>query len=117
MAWCCMKSHVDGVTYSREPDAARLDVQIHQVVDYTTLEIVLDAVDDDIGSDISQFDISQVLFFLINRLVDLFVLGNAVQEVLGGQLGILVLIVWASSFDVYDISHDERLIVADGLDK
>lgn len=117
MAMWCRESHVQGATYSRKPNAARLDVKIHQVVDHTALEIVLDAVDDNIGSDVGELDIGQILFFVVNRLIDLLVLGNAVQEVFGGHLGILALVVWAGGFDVDDVSHDERLIVADGLDK
>lgn len=103
-------------TYTRQPDGTWLDVEIHQIVDNTTLEIVLDTVDDTLLADIHKLQICQVILRLVNSLVDLLIIGDTVTEILCSLLGVHSDVVWGGCLDFQDIAHDKVLVVALGLD-
>jgi hypothetical protein len=106
-----------GSAYTRQPDRSLLDVQIHEVVDDTTLQVILDQVDDALFANIQDLQIRQVTLVLANCLVDLLVVANTVAEVLGCLLGVLALIVGGCGLDLEDIAHNQVLIIALAFDK
>jgi hypothetical protein len=94
-------------------------VEVHEIVDNPTLQIVPDAVDDHLSAHVHNLEVRQVVLItiLIDRLVDLLIVANAFAEVQSGLLRILTLVVRASGLNVPDVGHDELLIVALGLDE
>lgn len=94
-------------------------MKVHQVVHYATLQVVRDAIYDDLASDIQDLEVGvfALVAIAVNGLVDLFVVPDPVPEVEGSLLGVLALVVGARSFDVADVGHDHVLVVALGLDK
>lgn len=93
-------------------------MQVHEVIDNATLQVVLDPVDDDLLANVEDFQIRQVVLVpvFVDRLVDLFVISNAAPEVDGSLLWILAFVVGAGCLDVSYICHDQFLVVALGLD-
>lgn len=63
-------------------------MEIHEVVDNSRLQIILYTVDYDMLAHIHDFQIRQVTLSFVNRLIDLFVVANAVPEVLGSRFRI-----------------------------
>lgn len=94
-------------------------MKVHEIVHYAALQVVLDAVDDDLSTDVHDLEISEVILILVlvDGLVDLLVVADAVAEIQRGLLGVLALIIRASGLNVPNIGHDELLVVALGLDK
>lgn len=94
-------------------------MQVHEVVDDATLEIVLDTVDDDLLANIHQFQVGVVVLILvaINSLVDLFVVLDPIAKVLSRLFWILALVVGACQLDVTDVGHDGLFIIAFAFDK
>src|SRR5690606_9417872 len=70
----------EGYSYSRQPDGSRCNVKIHEIVHDTALEIVANAVDDDLLSDVDKLHICKIL--LGNRFVNLLIVANSVHKVL-----------------------------------
>lgn len=64
-------------------------MQVHQVVDDTRLKVVLETVDDDLSTNVNELAVGEVLFVLVNGLVDGLVVANALAEVLSCDLGVL----------------------------
>lgn len=106
-------------TYPGEPDRSRSDVKVHQVVDDTALQIILDTVDDDLLAHVHELEVGvlALVAVVVQRLVDLLVIADAVPEVLGGLFRVLATVVRAGELDVADVGHDEVLVVAFALDK
>lgn len=94
-------------------------MQVHEVIYNAGLEVVVDLVDDDLGANIHNLDIRQVLLVAIriDGLIDLLVVADAIPKVERRSLGIGALVVGRGGLDLEDIGHDERLVVAAGLDK
>ena len=92
-------------------------MQVHQVVYHTALKVIANLIDDDLFSNIDQLDVRESLFVLVDGLVDLLIVADAVTEVLGCYLGILILVVGRSCLDLQNIAHDDLLIIALGLNK
>ena len=104
---------IHGFPVSREPDGTRADVQVHEVIHHPTLKIVLYAVDYDLGADIHDLEICEVVLvaILVNGLIDLLIHLDPLAEVQGGHFRILILIIGASSLDVADVGHYQVLVV------
>jgi hypothetical protein len=81
----------DWISYPTEKDAPGSNMQVHEVVNNSGLEISLNVVDDDLTAHVDQFDVGQIL--LRNGLVHLLVVHNPRFEVLDGLLWIHVLVV------------------------
>lgn len=92
-------------------------MEIHEIVDDPALQVVMDLIDDDLTPDVDQLDVRQVLLVLIDGLIDLFVHANAVPKVVGRNLRVLAHVIRTCGLDLTDIGHDERLIIALGLDE
>ena len=103
---------VRGVAYARQPNRSRLDMQVHQIVDNPTLQVVLNAIDDDLLADIHELQIRKITLGLINCLVNLLVIFDAITEVLSSYLGVQPYVVWRCSLDLQNIAHDQVFIVA-----
>jgi hypothetical protein len=93
-------------------------VQVHQVIYNAGLEVVVDLVDDDLSTNIHNLDICEVLLVALRiyGLIDLLVVADAIPKVEGRSLGIGALVVGRGGLDLEDVGHDERLVVAAGLD-
>ena len=106
-------------TYSREPDRPGSDVQIHEIVNDATLQVVLDTIDDDLLAHVHELEISVLILvtIVVNRFVDLLIHLDAVAEILGRLLGILATVVGTGRFDVADVGHDELLVITLALYK
>jgi hypothetical protein len=94
-------------------------MQIHEVVNDTTLQVVRNPVDDDLLADIHDFQIRKVIFIavFVDRLIHLFVHADAISEILRSSLGVLALVVGTRRLYIADVGHDESLIVAFALHK
>lgn len=112
-----VKSKTKEASYARQPDGARLDVEVLDVVHQAAGEVVLYLVDDDSRTDVDELDVGVRLLIVVDGFVGLFVVANAVAEVHSRQLRVLALIVRRGSLDFEDVVHDEILVIADGLDE
>jgi hypothetical protein len=94
-------------------------VEVHEVVDDAALEVVLDAVDDDLLADVHDLEegVLALVAVLIEALVDLLIVADAVAEVEGGGVRVLAGVVGAGSLHVADVGHDETLVVTTALDE
>lgn len=92
-------------------------MQVLNIVDQTTRQIILDLIDYDRRSNIDQLDISVLLFIIIDRFIGLLIIANAFAEVQRRQLRVLPLIIRRISLDFKDIGHDEIFIVTNRFDK
>ena len=86
-------------------------MKVHEVVNDATLQVVLDAIDDDLAANIDEFDVGHVRLILVDGLVDLLVVADPVAEVTGRFLRILTDVVWRGCFDFANVAHDEILVV------
>merc|ERR1711939_44513 len=102
-------------TYSAYPNASRLNVQVHQVVNYSTLKIVLYPVDDDLTAHIDDLAVCHVRLILIHRLVHPLIHRDTLSEILCRLLRILPLVIRRRKLHVFDVGHDQLLIVAFGF--
>ncbi len=92
-------------------------MKVHQKVDATALEVVLQPVDNDPLPNIDELDISQIGLVFADGLIDPLVVANAVEEVLGSRLRVLTDVIWRCSLDLEDVRHDDTLVIADGFDE
>lgn len=94
-------------------------MKVHKIIHYTTLKVILDAVDDDLSSHVHDLEVGQMILVPVgvDGLVHLFVVADAVSEVERGLLWVLALVVRTSSLDIPNVGHDELLFVTFGLDK
>lgn len=92
-------------------------MQVHEVVYNATLQIVLNAVDDDLLANVHDFEICIVALVAVtvDRLVDFLILADAPAKVVGSLLRVLVLVIGAASLDIEDIGHDDLFLVAEAL--
>ena len=68
-------------------------MEVHEVVNHTALQVILYLVDDDLLTDINEFDVRQVFFIFINCLVYFFIIANPVSKILSRNFRILSLVV------------------------
>ena len=106
-----------GWTYPTNPDAARLDVQVHEVVDHAALQVILYPVDDDLAADVDDLAVRHVALILVQRLVHPFIHPYPLPEILGRLFRILTLVVGTRGLDFEDIAHDDVLFIALALHK
>lgn len=92
-------------------------MQVLNIVDQPTGQVVLDLVNDDGGADVDQLNIGVLLLVIIDGLINLLVVADALAEVESGQLGVLPLVIRRGGLDFEDIGHDEILVIADRLDE
>lgn len=94
-------------------------MEVHEVVDNTTLEVVANAVDDDLLPHVHNLEEGQILLVavFVERLVHLFVVAYAIAEVESGRFGILALVIGTGGLDVANVHHDHVLVVTLGLNK
>lgn len=83
------------------------------------MQIVLNTIDDNLFANVHNLEICIVALVAvtINRLVDFFILADALAEISGGVLWVLALVVWAGCLDIENVGHDDLLLVAFALDK
>jgi hypothetical protein len=78
-------------------------MEIHQVVHNATLQVVSDLIDDAMLPDINELYVCENIFLLIDCLVNLFVIANAVEKILGRDLGVLANVVRGRGFHLHNI--------------
>ena len=99
-----------------EEDAPGFEVQIHQVEGNATLEVTVDAIQNDLTPDIDYLEIREVRFG--NCLVNSLVLFYAVKEVKFGLFWRSSCIIRVSGTDFErNIRGDDSWIVAHGFDE
>lgn len=86
-------------------------MKVHEVVYHTTLDVILDLVDDDVLADIDKLDIGKVGFVGVDRLVNPLVVADAVAEILSSLFGILANVVGRRCLHFENVAHDEILVV------
>ena len=64
-------------------------MKIHEVVNNSALQVILNTVDDDLLAHINQFHICQVLFILVDCLINLLIVSYAVPKVQCGGFRVL----------------------------
>lgn len=94
-------------------------MQIHEVVHDTTLQVILNAVDDDLFANVQNFEVGILVFItvLVKSLVRRLIFADAIEKVLRSGFRILATVVRAGGLDVTDIRHDNVLIVALAFDE
>ena len=94
-------------------------MQVHEIVNDAALEVVLNSVDDDLLANVHDFEVRVLIFVsvLVNCLVNLLVITDAVEKVLGSSFRVLTPVVRAGRFDIANVCHDDVLIVTLALDK
>jgi hypothetical protein len=94
-------------------------MEVHEVVNDSTLEIVPNSTDDDLLANVHDLKVSQMrlLAFGINSAVHFLVIANTVAEIKSGSLGVLAAVIWASGLNIANIGHDELFIIALALNK
>lgn len=70
-------------TMAGEPNGTGFDVEVCEEVYQAGLEVVLDAVDDDLVTDVGDLDVGEVFFGLVDGLVDFFVHFDTIAKVFG----------------------------------
>lgn len=103
------------VTYPAYPNVSRLNVQVHQVVNYSALEIILYPVDDDLAANIDNLAVCHVRLILIYRFIHPLIHRDTLSEILCRLLRILPLVVRRRKLHVFDIRHDQLFVVAFGF--
>ena len=91
-------------------------MKIHEVVHHSALQVILYPVDDDLLAHINQFHICQVLFILVDRLINLLIVPDPVPKVQCGGFWILALVVGGCGLDLHDVRHDGLFRITLGLD-
>lgn len=79
----------------------------------------MNTIDDDLFANVHNLEICIIALVAvsINRLVDFFILADALAEIPGGVLWVLALVVWAGGLDIENVGHDDLLLVAFALDE
>lgn len=104
-------------TYPTDPDTPRFDVQVHQIVDHATLQIILYPIDDDLTPHIDDLAVGHIALVLIQRLVHPLIHAYPLPEILRRLFGVLTLVVRTRRLDFEDIAHDDVLFIALALDE
>jgi hypothetical protein len=86
-------------------------MKIHQVIHHSRLQIILYPIDNDLAPHVNNLAISHIALVLVQRLIDSLVHLNPLSEILGGLFWVLALVVWRSSLDFEDVTHNEILVV------
>ena len=92
-------------------------MEIHEIVDNPTLEVVFDLVDDHLTTDIDKLDIREMLLILIDCLVNLLIFPDPIEEVPTRVFRILPYVIRRRGFHFHDVCHYDIVIVAFGLDE
>lgn len=92
-------------------------MQVHQVVNNPTLQVILDSIDDALFAHVHNLEVCEIVLGVINCLIDLLIIANAVSEILGSLLGVLANVVWRSGLDLKNVAHNEIFIVALALNE
>ena len=77
----------------------------------------MDSIDDALLANVHNLEVCEIVLGVINCLVDLLIVANAVSEILGSLLGVLANVVWRSGLDLKNVAHNEIFIVALALNK
>jgi hypothetical protein len=105
------------MTYSAYPNAPGLDVQVHEVVHHSRLQIVVYSVDDDLASNIDDLAICHVGLVLVQSFVHTLVHRYPLSEVDRRLFWVLAFIVGAGGLHFADVGHDHILVVALALNE
>jgi hypothetical protein len=92
-------------------------MEVHQIIHHSTLEIVLDLVDNNLLAHVDQLDVGEVAFVLVNALIHLLIITDSVAKIGCGRFWVLTLIVGRRRLDFQYVGHDQLFVVALGLDK
>jgi hypothetical protein len=87
-------------------------VEVHQVVYHTTLQVVLNLIDDDLLPHVDQLDVGEVPLILVDCLIDLFVVADTVAEIGSRLLWVLAHVVRRSRLHFQNVGHDQVFVVA-----
>ena len=68
-------------------------MKIHEVVHDSALQVILNLVDDDLLADIDQLHVCQVLFILIDCLINLLIVSYPVSKVQCSRFWVLAFVV------------------------
>ena len=90
-------------------------MEIHKVVYNSTLQVILYLIDNDLLAHIDQLDVSQVLFFLIDCLIDLFVVSYPVSKVQCRRFWVLAFVIGRCGLDLHNVRHNGLFRVTLGL--
>ena len=86
-------------------------MEVHKIVDDSTLKVVLDLIDNNLTPYVNQLDVCKVLLIVIDGLVNLLICLDPTKKIFACNLGILSRVVWRCSLDFHDIRPDNVLIV------
>ena len=86
-------------------------MEVHQIIDDSTLKVVLDLIDNNLTPYVNQLDVCKVLLIVPNCLVNVLVCLDSTEKIFACNLRILSFVVWGRSLDLHDIRPDYILIV------
>jgi hypothetical protein len=92
-------------------------VQVHEIVYNPTLQVILNAIYNNLLSHIHNFQVREIALVLINCLINPLIIPYAVSEILRSFLWIYALVVGGGSLDLEDVAHDEVLVIALALNE
>lgn len=86
-------------------------MKVLDVVDQPTGKVILNLINDDGRPDIDEFDVGEVLLVIVNGLIDLLVIANAVTEIESSNFRVLPLVVRRRCLDFQDVVHDQVFVI------
>ena len=92
-------------------------MKVHEVVNNSALQVILNLVDDDLLAHINQLHVCRVLFILIDRLINLLIVPYPVPKIQCRRFWVLSLIVGRCGLNLDDICHDGLFRITLGLHK
>lgn len=87
-------------------------MEVLDVVNQTTGQVILDLVNDDGRPNVDKLDVGILLLVFIDSLVDLLVVADTVSKILSSKLWILAHVIGRSGLDFEDVVHDDVFVVA-----
>jgi hypothetical protein len=92
-------------------------MQVHEVVHYSRLQIIVNPVDDHLAANVDNLAICHVGLVFIQSFVDALVHRYPLSEIFRRLFGVLAFVVRASRFHFANVGHDHILVVALALNK
>jgi hypothetical protein len=87
-------------------------MQVHQVIHHPTLQIILNAIDDNLFANVHDLQIRNITLVCIDGLINLLIVPDSVSEISSRRLGIQTLIIRGCGLHLENVAHDEILVVA-----
>ena len=90
-------------------------MKVHEVVDDSALQVVLNLVYDDLLAHVNQFHICQILFIFIDCLINLLIISYPISKVQRSSFWVLAFIVGRCGLDLHDVCHNGLFRITLGL--